>query len=94
MLYDVIYTSAFKRKLSKLNKEGRDLKLLDKIIVLLRRLEYVGLKYHDQFLVNPQEFGITVRCLRLEDDWHLVYMYDHDNEEVVIAWTGDGSELW
>ena len=88
-MLDLIYSTKFRRDVKKCLKQGRDYKLLENVINILRIPAPLPEKYRDHPLIgeNPPK-----RDCHILPDWVLIYGYV-DNK-LKLYRTGSHSELF
>ncbi len=91
--YKVEYSSAFKKSLKKVLKQGKNIdKLLD-IVDKLAKNEKLDLKYKNHSLANGRLYENCKEC-HIEPDWLLVYRYLDNNLILLLVATGSHSDLF
>lgn len=71
MKYEIIMTSAFKKKLKIVKKRNKDLSQLNEIVNKLANGEELNVKNRDHALVNNLRFQNCREC-HIEPDWLLI----------------------
>lgn len=92
MLYEVDYTSKFKKQHKKLKKQGKDLTKLYEVIRMLANKEQLEPKYKDHQLINDKTYKDCREC-HITPDWLLIYKYEDENLVLVLFATGSHSEI-
>jgi mRNA interferase YafQ len=82
-------TSQFKRDVKQMQRRGRDLGKLKKVLESLVKDEKLSQKYRDHVLVG--QYKGTREC-HIEPDWLLIY--ELAESEVVLIRTGSHSDLF
>ncbi len=92
-LYEIRFTSLFKKQLKKLKKQGRDLKKLELIVEKLANQELLEEHYRNHMLVNNKYYKNCGEC-HVEPDWLLIYQYVNTELILLLVSTGSHSELF
>jgi mRNA interferase YafQ len=82
-------TSQFKKDVKRIEKQGKDLDKLRKVLETLLSGEQLAPQYRDHVLVG--QYKGTREC-HVEPDWLLVYELTED--EIVLIRTGSHSDLF
>ena len=82
-------TSQFKRDVQRMQRQGRDLKKLKRVLETLVEGERLAAKYRDHVLVG--QYKGTREC-HIEPDWLLIY--ELAEIEIVLIRTGSHSDLF
>lgn len=82
-------TSQFKRDVKQMQRQGKDLGKLKKVLESLVKDEKLSQKYRDHVLVG--QYKGTREC-HIEPDWLLIY--ELAESEVVLIRTGSQSDLF
>ena len=82
-------TSQFKKDVKRIEKQGKDLDKLRKVLETLLSGEQLAQQYRDHVLVG--QYKGTREC-HVEPDWLLVYELTED--EIVLIRTGSHSDLF
>lgn len=90
-MYEIEFTSQFKKGLKQIKKQGRDLTKLEQVIDMLAKGELLPEKYHDHELKGNWAHH---RECHVEPDWFLVYFYRDDVLVLTLAATGSHSDLF
>ena len=89
-MLDIRYLTKFRRDIKHLQKQGKDLEKLKRVICLLANEEPLPPELHDHLLSgNWKDF----RDCHIEPDWILIYRIANNELELVLARTGSHSEL-
>ena len=91
MIYEVKFTSQFKRDLKLAKKQNKNLDKLFGVIELLSRGENLDAKYRDHDLLG--KYKGTREC-HIGPDWLLVYEYRNDVLVLMLYRLGSHSELF
>jgi len=91
MMYDRIYSARFKRDLRRVNKQGKDLSLLEEAIDILSNGEKLPAEYRDHPLKGKY---VGYRECHIEDDWLLIYKKDNGLLILLLSRTGSHQELF
>lgn len=89
--YKIKFTSQFKRDYKLAKKRGKDIKLLDDIIVKLAAGEALPSNYYDHPLSGN---WAGHRECHIQPDWLLVYYYRDDILVLTLSRTGSHSDLF
>ena len=93
-MYEIKYTTVFKKEIKLMVKQGKDIKKLKDIIIKLANLEELEPKYRNHALQNSKKFK-NCNELHIEPDWLLIYQYINDNTLVLLlVETGSHSDLF
>lgn len=91
MNYSIRYTSKFKKDLKLVEKQGKNLDNLFKVIERLSHGEKLEPKYRDHFLTG-QYTGF--RECHIEPDWLLIYEINDTEIILLLSRTGSHSDLF
>ena len=91
MMYEVRFTSAFKKSYKLMKKRGLDISLLDNVIDLLRNGKTLDEKYRDHALSGDFE---GFRECHIKPDWLLVYLIENDILTLTMVDTGTHSDIF
>ncbi|NIO72112.1 MAG: type II toxin-antitoxin system mRNA interferase toxin, RelE/StbE family [Anaerolineae bacterium] len=89
MMRTIRRTSQFKRDVKQMQRQGKDLGKLKKVLESLVKDEKLSQKYRDHVLVG--QYKGTREC-HIEPDWLLIY--ELAESEVVLIRTGSHSDLF
>lgn len=90
-MYEVRFTTTFKKSYKLMKKRGLNLNLLDEVIDILRQGRKLDEKYRDHALSgNYQGF----RECHIKPDWLLVYLLEDDILTLTLINTGSHSDLF
>ncbi len=93
MIYNIDYTSKFKKQYKKMKLQGKNIPLLINIINKLKNGEILETKYSNHLLANSNYFKNCYEC-HIEPDWLLIYRIDNENLILLLCQTGSHSELF
>ena len=82
-------TSQFKRDVKRMQRQGKDLEKLKRVLESLVKGEGLASKYRDHVLVG--QYKGTREC-HIEPDWLLIY--ELAESEIVLIRTGSHSDLF
>ena len=83
------HTSQFKRDVKRMQRQGRELEKLKRVLETLVKGEPLAAKYRDHVLVG--QYKGTREC-HIEPDWLLIY--ELAETEIVLIRTGSHSDLF
>ena len=93
-MYEIKYTTVFKKEIKLMAKQGKDIKKLKDIIIKLANLEELEQIYRNHTLQNSKKFK-NCNELHIEPDWLLIYQYINDNTLVLLlVETGSHSDIF
>ncbi len=90
-MYEVKFTSAFKKSYKLMKKRGLDLALLDDVIDKLRQGKTLEEKYRDHALTGNY---VGFRECHIKPDWLLIYLIENDVLTLTLVDTGSHSDLF
>ena len=90
-MYQVKFTSAYKKSYKLMKKRGLDLSLLDEVVDLLRQGKQLDEKYRDHNLSG--DFAGFREC-HIKPDWLLVYLIENDVLTLTLVDTGSHSDIF
>ena len=90
-MYEVKFTSAFKKSYKLMKKRGLDLALLDDVIDKLRQGKTLEEKYRDHALTGNY---VGFRECHIMPDWLLIYRVFDDKLVLSLTRTGSHSDLF
>lgn len=90
-MYQVKFTSAFKKSYKRIKKRGLDISLLDEVIEKLRLGQTLEEKYRDHELKG--NFG-GFRESHIKPDWLLIYLIEDDILTLTLVDTGSHADLF
>ena len=91
MMYQVKFTTAYKKRYKLMKKRGLDVSLLDQVVDLLRQGKRLDKKYCDHALSGS--FAGFREC-HIQPDWLLVYLIEHDILTLTLVATGSHSDIF
>ena len=90
-MYQVKFTSTYKKSYKPMKKRGLDLSLLDEVVDLLRQGKQLSERYQDHGLSgNLAGF----RECHIKPDWLLVYLIENDVLTLTLVDTGSHSDIF
>ena len=90
-MYQVRFTSAFKKSYKRMKKRGLDIALLDEVIEKLRLGQTLEEKYRDHELKGN---FVGFRECHIKPDWLLIYLIEDDILTLTLADTGSHADLF
>lgn len=90
-MYQVKFTTAFKKSYKKLAKRGLDLSLLDNAIEMLREGKALPETYHDHSLQGKYK---NFHECHIRPDWLLIYLLEEEILTLTLISTGTHSDLF
>ena len=90
-MYEVRFTTAFKKSYQLMKKRGMKLSLLDEVIDQLRQGKQLDEKYHDHGLSGNYE---GFRECYIKPDWLLIYLIQNDVLTLTLVDTGSHADLF
>lgn len=90
-MYQVKFTTAYKKSYKLMKKRGLDLSLLDTIVDKLRQGIPLEEKYYDHALTGNFE---GFRECHIKPDWLLVYLIEDDILTLTLVDTGSHSDIF
>lgn len=91
MIYNVRYTTKFKKDLKLVTKQGKNLDKLYSVVEKIANGEKLEKKYQDHILSGDYS---GFRECHIEPDWLLVYKIDDDDIILFLLRTGSHSDLF
>lgn len=92
-MYEVVLTSAFKRKLKIIKKQNKKLYKLTEVVNKLANNEKLDIKNRDHQLITNLKLKNYREC-HIEPDWLLIYKKDDNNLILYLIETGSHSDLF
>ncbi|MBR1648062.1 MAG: type II toxin-antitoxin system YafQ family toxin [Alphaproteobacteria bacterium] len=89
-MYDLKYSSRFKKDLKLCAKRGYNLKKMEVVLDILASGKPIPEEYHDHPLAGSHK---GPRDLYIEPDWVLIYKIE-DNTVILLITTGTHSDLF
>ena len=90
-MYQVKFTTAYKKAYKLMKKRGLDISLLDKVVDLLRQGRQLEERYCDHGLIG--NFSGFRECY-IKPDWLLIYLIEDDILTLTLIDTGSHSDLF
>ena len=90
-MYEVKFTSAFRKSYKLMKKRGLDLSLLDGVIDKLRQSKELEEKHRDHALTG--NFAGFREC-HIKPDWLLIYLIENDILTLTLVDTGTHADLF
>ena len=90
-MYQVKFTSAFKKSYKRIKKRGLEMALLDEVIEKLRLGQTLEEKYRDHELKGN---FVGFRECHIKPDWLLIYLIEDDILILTLADTGSHADLF
>ena len=91
MKYKIVFQNSMKKSVKLMQKRGKDVKKLEKVIKLLAEGENLPEKYLDHALVGNYS---GYRECHIEPDWLLVYKIENEILTLILFKTGTHSDLF
>lgn len=90
-MYQVKFTTAYKKAYKLMKKRGLDISLLDEVVNLLRQGKQLEERYHDHGLTGDLA---GFRECHIKPDWLLIYLIENDILTLTLIDTGSHSDLF
>lgn len=90
-MYQVKFTTAYKKAYKFMKKRGLDISLLDEVVDLLRQGKQLEKRYHDHGLTGDLA---GFRECHIKPDWLLIYLIENDILTLTLIDTGSHSDLF
>ena len=90
-MYQVKFTTTYKKAYKLMKKRGLDISLLDKVVDLLRQGRQLDERYRDHGLTG--NFAGFREC-HVKPDWLLIYLIEDDILTLTLIDTGSHSDLF
>ena len=90
-MYQVKFTTTYKKSYKLMKKRGLDLSLLDEVVDLLRQGRQLDEKYRDHSLSG--KFAGFREC-HIKPDWLLVYLIENDILTLTLVDIGSHSDIF
>ena len=90
-MYQVKFTTTYKKSYKLMKKRGLDLSLLDEVVDLLRQGKQLDEKYRDHSLSGN---FVGFRECHIKPDWLLVYLIENDVLTLTLVDTGSHSDIF
>ena len=91
MMYQVKFTTTYKKSYKRMKKRGLDISLLDEVVDLLRQGKQLDEKYRDHGLSGN---FVGFRECHIKPDWLLVYLVENDVLILTLVDTGSHSDIF
>ena len=90
-MYQVKFTTAYKKAYKLMKKRGLDISLLDEVVDLLRQGKQLEERYRDHGLTG--NFAGFREC-HIKPNWLLIYLIENDILTLTLIDTGSPSDLF
>ena len=90
-MYDVKFTTAYKKSYKLMKKRGLDISALDDVVDLLRQGKQLDEKYRDYGLTGN---FVGFRECHIRPDWLLVYFIENDVLTLTLVDTGTHADIF
>ncbi len=90
-MYQVKFTTAYKKAYKLMKKRGLDISLLDEVVDLLRQGRQLEERYRDHGLTGDLA---GFRECHIKPDWLLIYLIENDILTLTLIDTGSHSDLF
>lgn len=90
-MYQVKFTTAYKKVYKLMKKRGLDISLLDEVVDLLRQGRQLEERYRDHGLTGDLA---GFRECHIKPDWLLIYLIENDILTLTLIDTGSHSDLF
>lgn len=90
-MYEVRFTTAYKKSYKLMKKRGLNLSLLDEVVDTLRQGKSLAKKYRDHALSGNYK---GFRECHIKPDWLLVYLIENDILTLTLVDTGSHADLF
>lgn len=91
MMYEVKFTSAFKKSYKLMKKRGLDMSALDDVVDTLRQGKPLDEKHRDHVLTG--NFAGFREC-HIKPDWLLIYLIENNILTLTLVDTGSHSDIF
>ena len=91
MIYEIKYTTKFKKDIKLIQRQGKNLDKLFAVIELLADARELDIKYKDHELSGNYA---GFRECHIEPDWLLIYQYEDNKLNLLLVATGSHSNLF
>ncbi len=91
--YEVQWATRFKKQYKTIQKQGKTLLKLQKIVSALAEGEPLPIKNRNHKLVDSRDYKECWEC-HIDPDWLLIYQYQEDELILLLVATGSHSELF
>lgn len=90
-MYQVKFTTAYKKAYKLMKKRGMDISLLDEVVDLLCQGRHLEERYRDHGLTEDLA---GFRECHIKPDWLLIYLIENDVLTLTLIDTGSHSDLF
>ena len=90
-MYEVRFTTAFKKSYKLMKKRGLDLTLLEQVVDTLRQGNPLDARYKDHGLTGNY---LGFRECHIKPDWLLIYLIENDVLTLTLVDTGTHADLF
>ena len=90
-MYQVKFTTVYKKAYKLMKKRGLDISLLDEVVGLLRQGRQLEERYRDHELTGDLA---GFRECHIKPDWLLIYLIENDILTLTLIDTGSHSDLF
>lgn len=90
-MYELRFTTAYKKSYKLMKKRGLDLDLLDAVVDTLRQGKPLEEKYRDHGLTGKY---VGFRECHIKPDWLLIYLIENDILTLTLVDTGTHADLF
>ena len=90
-MYQVKFTTAYKKAYKLMKKRGLDISLLDEVVGLLRQGRQLEERYRDHGLTGDLA---GFRECHIKPDWLLIYLIENDILTLTLIDTGSHADLF
>ena len=90
-MYQVKFTTAYKKGYKRMKKRGLDMSLLDEVVDQLRQGSTLDRKYKDHMLTGEY---IGYHECHIKPDWLLIYLIEDDILTLTLTETGTHADLF
>ncbi|MCI8312705.1 MAG: type II toxin-antitoxin system YafQ family toxin [Lachnospiraceae bacterium] len=90
-MYQVKFTTAYKKAYKLMKKRGMDISLLDEVVDLLCQGRHLEERYRDHGLTGDLA---GFRECHIKPDWLLIYLIENDVLTLTLIDTGSHSDLF
>ena len=91
MKYEVVKLKQFRKSLKKMLRRGKDIEKLNKVVSMLANGETLPPKYRDHALSGDLA---GLRDCHIENDWLLLYYFEHNVLVLTLSDTGTHADLF
>lgn len=91
MMYEVKFTTAFKKSYKHMKKRGLNMSALDDVVDTLRQGKPLDEKHHDHALTGN---FVGFRECHIKPDWLLIYLIENNILTLTLVDTGSHSDIF